>query len=343
MTAEKLTFALVGCGAVAHAHVPILSESADSDLTLLVDKSLDRAKELGESYGISQVIDDVNDVPGRVDAAVVAVPHHLHAPISIGLLERGVHVMVEKPMAMTGSECDAMLEAAARGGATLAVGQLRRFFHSSRFIKRVVESGMLGAITGFDMREGTVYSWPAASDFTFKAAAGGGVLADQGAHALDILMHWLGDWESVEYFDDAHGGVEADALLQLRLKCGATGVVELSRTRDLRHSVILTGERGELEVETKFDSQVEIRLSGEASYLTGRTLRDDDPNEGVTDIFRRQLGEFASAIREKREPLVSGVEARRAVALMEECRAKRQPLELPWRSSAAQAEPAPAG
>lgn len=329
---DQLTFALVGCGAVAQAHVPNLLESKDANLTLLVDKSLDRARELGESFGVDQAIDDFNDVPGRADAAVVAVPHHLHAPISIGLLERGVHVLIEKPMAMTTSECDAMIEAARVGNATLAVGQLRRFFHSSRFIKRMLDSGMLGAITGFDMREGTVYSWPAASDFTFKASAGGGVLADQGAHALDILMHWLGDWESVDYFDDAHGGVEADAMLQLRLKSGATGVVELSRTRDLRHSVILKGERGELEVETKFDSQIQIRLSGEASYLTGRTLRDEDPTDDVTDIFRRQLSEFVSAIREKRDPLVSGTEARRAVSLMEACRANRQPLELPWRA-----------
>lgn len=333
MTAsDRMTFALVGCGAVAQAHIPTLLESADAELTLLVDKSVDRAKELGATFGVDQAIDDFNDVPGRADAAIVAVPHHLHAPITIGLLEKGVHVMVEKPMAMTTSECDAMIEAGRVGNATLAVGHLRRFFHSSRFIKRAVEGGMLGKITGFDMREGMVYSWPAASDFTFKAAAGGGVLADQGAHALDILMHWLGDWDSVDYFDDSDGGVDADALLKLRLKSGASGTVELSRTRDLRHSVILTGELGELEVETKFDSQIEIRLSGEASYLTGRTLRDDDPADDVTDIFRRQLAEFVSAIREGREPLVSGAEARRAVALMEQCRNSRQPLALPWRA-----------
>lgn len=332
---DKLTFALVGCGAVAQAHVPILAQSEIADVTVLVDKSIERAREFGETYGVKTSIEDYRDVPGRADAAIVALPHHLHAPVTIDLLERGVHVLVEKPMAMTTAESDAMIEAAKKGGATLAVGQLRRFFHSSRFIKRAVASGLLGKITGFDMREGTVYAWPAASDFTFSPKAGGGVLADQGAHSLDILMWWLGDWDSVEYCDDAFGGVEAEAELRLRLKSGAEGIVELSRTRDLRHSVILTGEHGTLEVETGFDSKIEIRLNGEPSYLTGRALREEDPAEAVTDVFRRQLADFVDAVRSKREPLVSGVEGRRAVALMEACRARRQPLDLPWRATAA--------
>jgi predicted dehydrogenase len=330
----RITFALVGCGAVAHAHVPILAQSGDAELTLLVDKSLARARELGASYGISNSIEDYREVPGRAQAAIVALPHHLHAPVAIDLLKSGVHVLVEKPMAMTAAECDAMIEAARQGGATLAVGQLRRFFHSSRFIKRVVDSGMLGRIKAFDMREGTVYSWPAASDFTFKPSAGGGVLADQGAHSLDILLWWLGDFDQVEYRDDAFGGVEADAEIRLVLQSGATGVVELSRTRNLRHSVVITGERGTLEVDTQFDSAIAIRLEGEATYLSGRALRDDAPGEDVTDVFRRQLADFVDAIRQRREPLVSGREGRRAVAAMEACRAHRQPLELPWRAVA---------
>jgi predicted dehydrogenase len=333
VSSDKLTFAIVGCGAVAQAHVPILVESDIADLTVLVDKSIDRAREFGATYGISTSLEDYRDVPGKADAAIVALPHHLHAPVTIDLLERGVHVLVEKPMAMTTSECDAMIAAAEKGGATLAVGQLRRFFHSSRFIKRAVDGGLLGKITGFDMREGTIYAWPAASDFTFNPKAGGGVLADQGAHSLDTLLWWLGDWDSVEYFDDAMGGVEADAEIRLRLKSGAEGIVELSRTRELRHSVLLTGERGTLEVETGFDSKIDIRLTGEASYLTGRTLREDDPGEEVTDVFRRQLADFVNAVHTKAPPLVTGAEARRAVALMEACRARRQPLDLPWRAA----------
>ena len=71
-----------------------------------------------------------------------------------------------------------------------------------------------------------MYSWPVASDFMFRKDAGGGVLADTGAHVLDTVLWWLGDWDKVEYHDDAHGGVEADCLLKLTMKSGAVGTVE---------------------------------------------------------------------------------------------------------------------
>lgn len=330
---QRIRIAMVGCGAVAGAHLPIIAESDAAAVTVLVDKSLDRARSLGAQHGVTAVLDDYRQVIGKADAAIVALPHHLHAPVSIELLRHGVHVLVEKPMAVTPDECDAMIAAADAGRAVLAVGHLRRFFHSSRFVKRSLESSLLGRILSFDAREGTVYSWPAASDFTFRADAGGGVLFDQGAHTLDTLLWWLGDYRSLSYRDDSEGGVEADCEIRLVMQSGAEGIVELSRTRDLRGSVIIRGERGTLEVESKFDSFIRLRLDGEETYLDGRALRCDEPGEDVNDIFRRQLAEFVAAIRERRAPLVSGREARRTVACLAECRAVRRPLELAWRSA----------
>lgn len=329
---ERVRIAMIGCGAVAGAHLPIVSESDDAEATVLVDKSLARANELAQAHGIVATLDDYRKVAGKADAAIVALPHHLHAPVSTELLEMGLHVMVEKPMALTTEECDRMIAASEKAGKVLAVGHLRRFFHSSRFIKRAVESGLLGEIVSFDAREGAIYNWPAASDFTFRADAGGGVLSDQGAHTLDTLLWWLGDYEELRYFDDAEGGVEADCEIHMTLRNGAKGIVELSRTRDLRATVIIRGERGQIEVESKFDSQIRLTLDGEPTLLQGRAMTDAWPEEDVNDIFRRQLAEFVAAIRENRPPLVSGPEARKAVAAIEACRKVREPLDLPWRA-----------
>ena len=93
-------------------------------------------------------------------------------------------------------------------------------------------------------------------------------------------------------------------------------------------------------VETKFDSKINLRLPGEDTYLSGIALTDDEPHEDVNDIFRRQLADFVEAVRTGREPLVSGAEGRRAVALMEACRACRQPLDLAWRAARTPVEPA---
>ena len=332
MTDNPVRFAVIGCGAVAGAHLPILAESPHCEIALVVDKDEQRAREAAAAHGVQEIATDYRAVVGRADAAVVALPHFLHAPVSCELLRGGVHVLVEKPMALTVAECDQMIAAAEQGGATLAIGQLRRFFYSSQWIRRAVETGLLGEIRGFDMREGFVYSWPAASDFTLRKDAGGGVLADGGAHALDTLLYWLGDWESFEYRDDAEGGVEADCELRLKMRCGAEGIVELSRTRDLRNTVILRGSRATLEVESKFDSAVRLTLDGEEIVFGGRTFTDAKPEEDVNDIFRRQLTDFLGAIRERRTPAIDGHEGRKAVALIEACHEQRQPLELAWRA-----------
>ncbi len=325
---SKLKLAIVGCGAVAQAHLPVALASPYFEVTALVDKVLPRARQLADEFHIPVAVADYRDLIGTVEAAIITLPHHLHAPVSVDLLQAGMHLLVEKPMAMTAAECDEML-AAAGGGATLAVGLVRRFYDATRLVKDWVQAGLLGEVQGFDVREGAVYNWPAVSDFPFRKETGGGVLADIGSHALDTLLWWLGDWDSFDYFDDALGGVEADCELRLALKSGAVGIVELSRTRDLRNTIILRGTRGTLEVGTTFNAGIRLKLEGGVLALEGRA-RGGAGEEDVWEVFRRQLDDFAGAILQGRPPRVTGEEARRAVALIEACHHHRQPLRYPW-------------
>jgi len=326
---SPIKIAIVGSGAVATAHLPIVDESPDFEAAVLVDKVLSRAEELCDQFGVPASVDNHMAIVGKVDAAIIALPHHLHAPVAVDLLEAGVHVLVEKPMALHLSDCDRMIEAAKRSGAVLAVGQLRRFFNSSAFIKQFLDGGGLGAITGFDMQEGSVYDWPVKSDFMFRRESGGGVLLDQGVHSLDILLWWLGDWADVVYYDDSAGGVEANCELHLKMASGAEGVVALSRTRKMRSTVFISGEKGSLEVDSQFDSVVRLRLAGQEVALEGKVL-ENGSGEEVWDIFSRQLADFGYAIRTGRRPLVSGSEGRRVVGLLEKCHQERRPLALPW-------------
>ena len=326
---KKPTLAIVGCGAVARLHLMVLDKLQRVETTYFVDKVEARAREIADERG-AKALSDYRDVLGKVDAAIVALPHHLHAPVACDLLRSGVHVLVEKPMAMTVAECDAMIEAAESSGAVLAVGVARRFYDASYIVKRVLESDLLGPLESFSVIEGAVYSWPVVSDFMFRRDSGGGVLADTGAHVLDRLLYWLGDFESVEYFDDARGGVEADCLLRLTMKSGARGTVELSRTRDLENIWCIRGQRGELQVETKFDPLIRLRVDGHAFALGERVLRDDGSNEDPLDCFCRSLENFVDAFVEGRAPLASGREGRRSVELIQACYASRQALVMPW-------------
>ena len=329
---DKLKLAILGCGAITKGiHLPVTALSDQVEVTVLVDKFLPRASELAQVFGVPTVTGDYREIVGKADAAIVALPNYLHAPVTIDLLQRGIHVLVEKPMALKASECDKMMDAASDAGVTLAVGLVCRFFVSSQYVKQVIEDGLLGSIVNFELRQGSIFRWSVASDFIFRREmAGGGVLTDIGVHSLDLLLWWLGDYDSVVYYDDAMGGVEADCELCIRLRCGVSGGVELSRIRNLRNSWIIRGERGTLEVGIGFNPPVRLKSKNQDVVLTGRTMRGETVDKGIRDAFRRQLDDFADAVRSQRPPFVPGEEGKRAVELIETCYAARQPSKRPW-------------
>jgi predicted dehydrogenase len=329
-----LKLGIIGCGAVAEqGHIPAALASGKVELTALVDKNIVRARDLAKRFGVPHVAEDYAKILEQVDAAIVALPHALHAPISIDLLNRGIHVLVEKPMALSTTECDAMISAAQQSGATLAVGLVRRFRHTDQFVKALLDSGFFGKIESFDAREGTIFHGPIASDFYFrKEMAGGGVLADTGAHLLDTVLWWFGDYDSFDYFDDNMGGLEADCQIHLKMKNGVKGFIELSRLRNLRNTIIIRSEKATLEVSV-YTPRISIQPTGLQTRVVGDVFESQSvklKSRSTSDIFIAQLGNWVKAIQNKEQPLVPGEEARKSVELIEACYQDRKLLELSW-------------
>ncbi len=282
LSEKPLKIAVVGCGAMTELrHLPALSVAMTFKLSLwsIATKRVPRNWLMISWFlGFSRIIKALLDL--EVDAAIVAVPNHLHAPVSVDLLRAGIHLLVEKPMALSVAECDTMIQAAAGSGAVLAVGMIRRFVHAGRFTREALRGGILGRVWSFDVRDGFVFNWPMASTFFFeRKTAGGGVMMDMGVHVLDQLVWWLGDIESLDYRDNCYGGVESDCLVHVRMQSGVEGVVELSRTRNLRNTIIIRGERGELEVGT-FQNFLFLRVPGEPLEMKAVCgVREDVPGQ----------------------------------------------------------------
>jgi len=333
---QKLKLAVIGGGAISEIlHLPVSADCKYIDLAYLVDTSLPRAQQLADKYGITFVVDDYRKVIGEVDAAIVALPNYLHAPVTIDLLRNNIHVLIEKPMALCVNDCDQMIETADKSTAVLAVGLPYRFADYARLIKQMIESEFFGDRIKIELRQGGIFSWPIASDSLFRRhTAGGGVLMDMGPHVLDLLLWWLGDYSSLEYYDDGFGGVEANCEVHLQLQCGASAFVELSRTRNMRNTWIIQGERGILEVGFNFDPLIRLKAVNSDMVLVGRARCG---NEGIEarrnaarELYRRQFDDFLDAIRSHREPLVPGHQAKHNILLIEECYRARQPLREPW-------------
>ncbi len=331
MSKQQTRIGIIGCGAVTErCHLPALAKIRGVQTSVLVDQNRARAEKLARQYNVPHVAEDSAYVRDKVDAAIIALPHYLHAPVSIDLLRHGIDILVEKPMALSEAECDAMNRAAEQGQAILAVGLMRRFRHGSQWVKAALDAEVIGPIESFDFREGHALDWPVASDFLFRReTAGGGVLIDIGAHAIDLLLWWLGGVESFEYYDDSYGGVEADCELHLTFATGAQGIVELSRSRKLRNTAIIRGQRGEIELSlhsNRLIASPKDILGYRAGGMDGRHL----PKQSFEELFVPEIKDWLHSIDVQQASLVSGSEASRSIALIEACYEQRQLLEYPW-------------
>ncbi len=331
--------AIVGCGAVVDHHLVPALKRVGWMPSVLIDTSPERikivARKMGSKGKTALTGFDWRAMLGEFDAAVVAVPHALHAPIGTALLEAGKHVFMEKPLATTVADCERMIAAARTKGVTLSVGLLRRYLRIARWTKALIASGTLGDIEHFDVREGFVFNWDTSTDAILRPnLSAGGVLMDTGAHTLDLVTWWLGDVASLEYRDDAEGGVEADCVLECRMASGATGRIELSRTRDLRNTIRINGTKGFAEVHL-YKNEV---LAGSDNVLAfahdGIAAAGMEP-QFFPELFDAELRDFKISASGEGKVGVAGGDATKSVAMIERAYKVRQPLESPWADIAA--------
>lgn len=334
-----LRVAVLGAGAVAElCHLPALAATPEAVVSTIVDLDVERARSLAERFPRCRVASDFRDALDHADAVINALPHDLHAPISIECLYRGIGVLVEKPMARNAAEARAMIEAAERSGAVLQVGLMYRFCDGPRLLKQSIDSGRLGAIRGFRMEWGSVYDWPVRSGFFFdRARAGGGVLIDTGSHALDLLSWLLGRLDVLDYADDARGGVEAECEITLTSR-SLTGVpagsVTLSRLRPLANTLIIDAEHWTVTYDLNSPDSLEWRVtSPESSTLSLLSPSAEHTGQSWNDAYRRQLCSFIRAVSTREPAGVAAANGVVAVELIDACYAMRRTLVHPWESS----------
>ncbi|MEO5705961.1 MAG: Gfo/Idh/MocA family oxidoreductase [Alteraurantiacibacter sp.] len=323
-----LRLAVVGCGAIAElGHLPGAARCPDVKVTVLVDRDEARARALADMFGVPRVETDYNALAGLADAACVALPPHLHRHSAEVLLGAGLHVLMEKPLATSAADADAMLAAAAAANRVLAVAMMRRYARSTRYLKDLVASGMLGRIERYVARSGAADAWPSRSPFTFNAEqAGGGALISNGCHDIDLLEWVLGSIADLTFYSDSPARMDGNCLLECRMASGATATIEISRTRTLANSIRIEGTLGTVDAPLMGET-VSILPRGAAPDVLGPA---NSPPFDYAGVMAAQLADFAAACRGERAPLANARAGRDMLALVERCYAQAKPLVLPW-------------
>ena len=292
---------MIGVGHLGRHHARILSTLDGVTLAAVVDKIPDRAAEIAASTG-STALTDSAEILGRVDAVTVAVPTELHRDVAMPFLERGVSVLVEKPMARSLAEADEMIAAAQASGATLAVGHTERYNPAVAAVMplvttpRFIEVHRLGVFPERSLDIDVVF--------------------DLMIHDLDIILSLVtSEVTSIEAVGVPVLTPKYDiANARLRFASGCIANITASRiSKDRVRKLRFFQPDSYLSIDyaaQEVEGARLIKRDGAKPSIQGGSIpvQRDEP-------LKRELADFVAAVRERRAPVVDGAAGRRALEL----------------------------
>ena len=300
-----LKIGVAGAGVMGRNHARVLSELRGVELTTVFDPDAVTAEGVAAAYGATAVTTAQEFVAAGLDAAVIATPNRYHADLGVALLNAGVHVLVEKPIAATVADAQAMIDAAKANNRVLMVGHVERFNPAVETVKRAIEgdeiiSIQITRVGPFPPRMGEV-----------------GVVIDLAVHDIDIIRHLTGS-EIVEVQPQlarTRADREDTALLQFRLDNGVIAHITTNWVTPYKTRTLQVATKTKFIVADLITRQVTeyFGQQPDGSYST-RML-----NSWPAEPLRKELEAFAHAIRTGETPAVTGEDGLRNLEVALRC------------------------
>jgi UDP-N-acetyl-2-amino-2-deoxyglucuronate dehydrogenase len=364
---ETLRTAIVGCGKVGHLHAKGLSRALESRFVAACGRDLARTEKFAAEYHVKAYCDFEEMIAREgVQALTICTPHPLHALHAIKAAQAGVHALIEKPLASSLEDCDAILQAAKAHGVKIGMISQRRFYAACARVKKAIEDGklgrpILGTVAMYGWRDEAYYrsdAWRGSWQ-----GEGGGVLVNQAPHQLDLLHWYMGEIEELIGFwanlNHPYIEVEDTAVAVLRFKNGALGNIVVSNSQNpaLYGRVNVHGSNG---------ASVGVQTDGGAMFIAGMTNITEPPvndlwtvpgDEELLKEWRKedaaffqninpveyyhqlQISEFLKAVMAGRDSAIPGEEGRKTVEIFEalyRSQRDRVPIKFPLKPEAGQ-------
>ena len=303
-----LKIGIVGCGKIAQVrHAPEYSENPDCQITGFYDFVPENAQKLAAEYG-AKAYDSLEALlSSGVDAVSICSANVAHASAAIAALERGIHVLCEKPMAVTPEDVEAMIQAQEKSGKFLMIAQNQRFARAHVEARRLISEGAIGRVLAFHTTFGHPgpEGWTGSRNSWFfdKKRAAFGAMADLGVHKTDLMHYLLGEpivkvtaqiaTLDKKYPDGTPITVDDNAFCLYETASGVLRIYD-----DPQYSLILEKPDGEIE---RF--ALDQLTSNKEQTSGGRT------NTGVIDAF-------VGCLTSGRAPEIDGREAAKAMRVI---------------------------
>lgn len=343
MNGNRVRIGVIGAGAIAPSSIFAIGQIADAELAAVCDLAVERAEVLAKE----------NDVPffgsveemlraDVVDAVTICTPSGFHLETALEVIDGGKHLLVEKPMEITVERIDRIVAAAREKGVKLAGVYQSRFRPVARRLKGMVDAGLLGEIysgSAYIKRYRTQEYYDSGGWRGTWEVDGGGCLMNQGIHVVDLLLWFMGEAKSTIAMVDSVGRqveVETLAVGLVEFASGAKGVIEGTTLAypEWPQYLEIFGSRGTVAFSSDKLMQMELidptaeeekareellRISGELEQIKEKARAGAAPGTAVPVVDMGHtpvMGDFVEAILEDREPMVNGLESRRAVELI---------------------------
>lgn len=320
---------ILGAGNIGDTHARAAREASGVEVVAHWARDGAKAARMAAQYG-GRAYDDVERFLAHrpMDAVLVATPSGLHAAHAAAAAQRGLHVLVEKPLDVSAERVDALIDASDAAGVRLGVFFQDRTAPDLAWLKRTIDAGALGRIILVSARVRwyrppeyyTASSWRGT-----WALDGGGALMNQGSHTVDLLLWLLGDVSRVHAL--ARTGlhaieVEDTVAASFELAGGGIGTLEAATSAypGFPRRLEITGTEGTIVVEQDRVVSVQLRTAPpEPPPREAGSTNASSTSPVVSDVrgHRRVIEDFVAAVREGRAPLCDGREGRRSVALIE--------------------------
>jgi predicted dehydrogenase len=300
MSESRLRVAVVGVGDFGRNHARVYRQIEDAELVGVVDADAGRARKVAEEFSTS-ALPDIESLRGKVDAASVAVPTMHHAQIGCRLLELGIDVLVEKPMAASVAEADRLIETARRHNRVLQVGHLERFNPAVRAVAGLVQQPLY-----FEVHRLGIFT-PRSLDID--------VVYDVMIHDLDILLAFadsqvtevrsLGIPVVTEKVDIAHARLEFASGAVASVTASRVSVEKVRKLRFFQAHEYISLDYGRQDA-----LRIRVRQPGPNPQFDFQQIPTErqEPLEG-------ELRAFLGAVRKRSTPVVDGNAGRRALEL----------------------------
>ena len=307
---RKIRYAVVGLGHLAQvAILPAFKAARNSELVTIVSGDAEKREELGKKYELEQVYsyDDFEKALATVDAVYLVVPNHLHKEYTVRAARSGVHVLCEKPMAVTEEECEAMIQAAEENKVKLMIAYRLHFEKGNLEAVQLATSGKLGNLRAFTSEFGQVVAENNIR-LTEPVERGGGPVYDMGIYCINASRYLFRD-EPTEILaatartEDPKfqkAGEMASVIMRFPEERLATFTCSFGSADVSRYTLL--GTKGMLTAEPAYDYSMAIK-----HHLTV----DEQTNTRTfpkRDQFAAELTYFSDCIRKDKEPEPSGIE-----------------------------------